>query len=164
MLPSVLTLLGFSASDPVIADTGAIGVMGLPFGMLGGASDPTSPPPPPPPSVEESRGGDGYHRQYRKGEKRKRGLEWDKPAEDLEDRLRKAYARIMGEELPAPAVEEVAAAVKPHLEAPSDTKLPPVQAVDWSALAGDLSAVSVLLNQYQQMLDDEDWLAVIMLS
>jgi len=44
MIPTVHTLLGLTASNPVIIAIGAPGVAFLPFGMLGGASDPGTPP------------------------------------------------------------------------------------------------------------------------
>ena len=117
-----------------------------------------TPPPPPPPAG----GDDGYHRHYRSGERRRRGLDFDKPRDDIEDRLRRAYARIMGEEPTAPAVAAVAAAVAPHVAIASDARLPPPEAIDWTGLARDLHAVAVLVQQAQSALDDEE-LALFML-
>lgn len=57
MLPSVLTLLGFAASGVAAPDTGAQGVMPFPFGLLDGASDPSTPVPPPPPPPPTAVGG-----------------------------------------------------------------------------------------------------------
>jgi len=50
VLPAIHTLLGFTASDPVVLTNGAPGIAFLPMGLLGGASDPgviVVPPPPP---------------------------------------------------------------------------------------------------------------------
>jgi hypothetical protein len=50
VLPAIHTLLGFTASDPVVLTNGAPGIAFLPMGLLGGASDPgviAVPPPPP---------------------------------------------------------------------------------------------------------------------
>jgi hypothetical protein len=75
VLPSVHTLLGFTASAAaIVAGTGAPGVAGLPFGMLGGASDTGVVP------VVITGGG---------GERRKRKrIEWVPPDRDLETRER----------------------------------------------------------------------------
>ena len=123
-----------------------------------------TPPPPPPPSVEEARGGDGFHRQYSRGEKRKRGLEWDKREDDLESRLRRAYARIKGEDVSDAVTAQVAEAVRPHVDAPTDTPLPAAEAIDWRGLIADLDAVNALLAAYAAAQDDDDWLTFMMLS
>lgn len=110
---------------------------------------------PPPPPVETARGG---YVPYRKGEKRKRGLEWDRKELDYRAELERAYAALHGELADVAPVAEVREAVAPHA-APSDAPLPPVAAIDFAALAADLQAARALLAAYERAVreqDDED--------
>lgn len=155
MLPSVLTLLDFAASGVAVADTGAQGVMPFPFGLLDGASEIETAVTP------EVVGGDdvpwGFQTgSKRRGSKRKRRTDAERIAE-----LQRVYARIVGEAGPAAAV---VAAVQPYVEVASDARLPPVEAIDWRGLLRDLDAVAVLLQLYQQQLDDDDAVAVLLLT
>lgn len=152
MIPSVLSLLGFSASPPV-APGSAQGVMPFPHGFLESASPVATvpPPPPPPPAV----GGDDYpYYGYAKGERKRRGLEWRKKP-DLADKLRAAYTELR-QEAPPEIRAEVSEAVRPYVETSSDQALPPIAALDWSALLESLQAVQAILAAYEEMLDDED--------
>lgn len=161
MLPSVLTLLDFAASGVAVADTGAQGVMPFPFGLLGGASDVAVD------TTTESIGG-GFIPQpgYQRGERKRRGLERRKRRTDAERiaEMQRAYARLTGE-APEPAVAAaVAEAVRPHVETASDTRLPPVEAIDWRGMLDDLGAIAVLLQLYQRAIDEEDEIALLLLS
>lgn len=127
--------------------------MPFPFGLLDGASDTGVTP--------EAVGGDdvpwGFQTgSKRRGSKRKRRTDAERIAE-----LQRVYARIVGEAGPAAAV---VAAVQPYVEVASDARLPPVEAIDWRGLLRDLDAVAVLLQLYQQQLDDDDAVAVLLLT
>jgi len=118
-------------------------------GAVIGATVP--PPPPPPPAV----GGDDYpYYGYAKGERKRRGLEWRKKP-DLADKLRAAYTELR-QEAPPEIRAEVSEAVRPYVETSSDQALPPIAALDWSALLESLQAVQAILAAYEEMLDDED--------
>lgn len=127
------------------------------------AKAPVTPTPPPPPVV----GGDDFPGgAYRKGERKRRGLERERVTSDAERlaEMQRAYARAMGEDTPAPVVAAVAAAVRPHIAASSDAILPPIEAIDWSGLLRDLGAIAVILKQHQEAVDDEAALTLLLLS
>lgn len=162
MLPSVLTLLDFAASGVAVADTGAQGVMPFPFGLLDGASDVGTV------ETPEVVGGDDVpFGGYRRGERKRRGLERRKrltTAERIAE-MQRTYARLQGEpDAAPPVVAAVAQAVRPHVTVNSDAALPPVEAIDWRAVARDLDAIAVLLRLYQQQVDDDDAIAVLLLT
>lgn len=120
-----------------------------------------------PPVTEESTGG-GFIPQagYQRGERKRRGLERRKRRSDAERiaEMQRAYARLTGEE-PAPAVvQAVAAAVRPHVATASDTRLPPVEAIDWRGMLDDLAAIAVLLQLYQRAIDEDDEITLLLLS
>jgi hypothetical protein len=103
----------------------------------------TGTPPTPTPIAPSTGAGGGTG--YRRGERRARGVSWEKRDEagDLEAWLREAYAEIY-EEKPEPAVAEtVAAAVAPFKaeESPS---------IDWIALAQNIEAVRLIAAAYDQ--------------
>ena len=119
--------------------------------MFGLSGSTTPPPPPPPPAV----GGDDYpYYGYAKGERKRRGLEWRKKP-DLADKLHAAYTELR-QEAPPEIRAEVSEAVRPYVETSSDQALPPIAALDWSALLESLQAVQAILAAYEEMLDDED--------
>lgn len=97
----------------------------------------------------------GWHVPYRKGERRARGLEWDRPEHDLEAELREVYAELHGELRDVAPVVAVREAVAEHA-APSDAPLPPVAAIDFAALAADLEAARALMAAYARALDDQE--------
>jgi hypothetical protein len=109
--------------------------------------------------------------QYRRGERRKRGLEWDKKKDDLAERIEAIYARLYGEL--AGAVNEkgtVREAVAPFA-APSDTPIPPPAAVNFTALKSDLMRMEILLQQYEaavlrkaEIEDEDDMIEALLLS
>lgn len=120
-----------------------------------------------PPVTEETTGG-GFIPQpgYQRGERKRRGLERRKRRTDAERiaEMQRAYARLTGE-APEPAVAAaVAEAVRPHIETASDTRLPPVEAIDWRGMLDDLGAIAVLLQLYQRAIDEEDEVALLLLS
>lgn len=103
---------------------------------------------------------------YLRGERKRRGLERRKRRSDAERiaEMQRAYARLTGE-APDPAVAAaVAEAVRPHVETASDTRLPPVEAIDWRGMLDDLGAIAVLLQLYQRAIDEEDEVALLLLS
>lgn len=113
-----------------------------------------TPTPPPPPVI----GGDDFPGgAYRKGERKRRGLERERVTSDAERlaEMQRAYARAMGEDTPAPVVAAVAAAVRPHIAASSDAILPPIEAIDWSGLLRDLGAIAVLLQSMDEAIDED---------
>jgi len=106
---------------------------------------------------------------YRRGELRRKGLEWSRDDElDLRRELERAYAEIIGEareaESPPVAVKELQAAVAPHVKTGSDMALPPAAAIDFAALARDLRAAEALLEIYERMLDDDETTLLMLLS
>jgi hypothetical protein len=107
---------------------------------------------PPPPTPEGAKGG---YVGYRKGEKRARGLEWDRKDTDWQAELREIYAELHGELKHVAPVAEVRAAVTEHA-APSDAPMPPVAAIDFAALAADLAAVKALYAAYERALQEQD--------
>lgn len=98
-------------------------------------------------AVQVSTGG-GVHMPYRKGERRARGLEWERRERDLEQELRDVYAELTGELREVAPVAEIKAAVQPHAM-PTTAALPPVAAIDFEALARDLAAVQALLAAHE---------------
>jgi len=107
--------------------------------------------PPTPPTT-----GSGGFIPYLKGEKRRRGLEWDRKDIDWKAELERAYGLLTGELVESVEnISEVRAAVVPHAE-PSDTKLPPVAAIDFAALAADLQAARAVLAAYEAALIARD--------
>ena len=101
--------------------------------------------------------GGGIHLSYGKGERRKRGLEWDEGKRDRRAELEAVYRRIAGE-LPAAAAAPVLELVQPFVApaASFDTALPPVAAVDWLAFMADLGAVEALLAVYRALTEEEE--------
>jgi hypothetical protein len=99
--------------------------------------------------------GGGWHRPYRKGERKARGLEWDKPDRNLESELRDIYADLHGELRHVAPVADVRSAVAEHA-APSDAALPPVAAIDFAALAADLIAVRALMAAHERALIEQE--------
>ncbi|MFN9116321.1 MAG: hypothetical protein ACK5XN_40280 [Bacteroidota bacterium] len=97
----------------------------------------------------------GWHVPYRRGERRARGLEWDRPEHDLEAELREVYAELHGELRDVAPVVAVREAVAEHA-APSDAPMPPVAAIDFAALAADLDAARALLAAYARALDEQE--------
>jgi hypothetical protein len=123
----------------------------------------------PPPVDTGARGG---FIPYAKGERRKRGLEWDRKETDWKAELERAYGLLTGELVESiESVAEVRAAVVPHA-APSDTKLPPIAAIDFAALAADLESARALLAAYEAALivrdmrerDQDDEEALLLLA
>ena len=119
-----------------------------------------------PPVTEESTGG-GFIPQagYQRGERKRRGLERRKRRSDAERiaEMQRAYARLTGE-APEPAVAAaVAEAVRPHIETASDTRLPPVEAIDWRGMLDDLGAIAVLLQLHARLLDEEEDSMILLL-
>lgn len=116
-------------------------------------------------TVDENRGGWLY--EYETGEKRRKGLEWDKRPDDLRERLESAYSRIVGG-APVEAAEPVTAAVQPFVAASYDTATPPAAAVDWQALARDLAAVDALVTALrtieEEAMHEEDAVLALLLS
>jgi len=104
---------------------------------------------------------------YAKGERRARGLEWDrrKPVDEL---VQEAYERLHGDLAPVADATEVRAAVAEHAQ-PSDARIPPPAAIDFRALAADLKNAQALLAAYEQALqrkaeqDDEDDAIMVLL-
>lgn len=98
-----------------------------------------------PPVNTTGGGGGSYRQEYRPGERRHRGLEWDKlnepaiVAEWLEEAYAAAYAVDARPEFKALVDEAVS-------EAPTDP-------TDWLALAADAAMVRKLLEAYQRELD-----------
>jgi len=108
---------------------------------------------------------------YAKGERRRRGLEWDrrKPIDEL---VEEVYARLNGDlrEAAYEGREDIRAAVAPFAES-SDAPIPPPAAIDFAALAKDLNAAQALLAAYDQALqrkaeqdDEDDAIMVLLLS
>lgn len=104
---------------------------------------------------------------YLKGERKRRGLVWDRKPVDWEAELRRVYALLHGELVEnVENVSEVRAAVVPHAEA-SDASLPPVAAIDFAALAADLSAVRVLIEAYETAVEareEEEAVTLLLLT
>ncbi len=92
----------------------------------------------------------------RRGSKRKRRTDAERIAE-----LQRVYARVMGEAEPAAAV---VAAVQPYVEAASDARVPPVEAIDWRGLLRDLDAIAVLLQYEQAVMDDDAAITLLLLT
>ena len=112
-------------------------------------------------------GGRGSHRQYRPGERRARGLEWEK-RKKIEELVEEAYQALYGEL--QSAVNEpgtIREAVAPFVQTASDTPIPPPAAIDFVALSADLMRAEFLLKQYeaalQRQADNEDEDEAIML-
>lgn len=96
-------------------------------------------------------GGGGFHKPYKPGERRKRGLDFDKRPLDWERELKRAYAALTGElfeVLPPAKAEAVRDAVGDH-SAPSDAALPPVAAIDFAALAADIEAARAVIAAWE---------------
>jgi hypothetical protein len=123
------------------------------------------------PPPEPGNTGTGGFIPYAKGERKKRGLEWERKDLDWKAELQRAYAILNGELIEVADVAEIRAAVAPHAAA-SDTRLPPVSAIDFAALAADIEATRVVLAAYEAALiardnylreiDDEE--AILLLS
>ena len=92
--------------------------------------------------------GGAWHVPYRKGERKARGLAWERRDRDLEKELRDVYAELTGELREVAPVAEIKAAVVPHAT-PTTAALPPVAAIDFEALARDLAAVRALLAAHE---------------
>ena len=107
---------------------------------------------PPPPPPQGARGG---YIPYKKGERRARGLEWDRKELDYEAELRAVYAELHGELRDVAPVVAVREAVAEHAK-PSDAPLPPVAAIDFTAPAADLEAARALMAAYDRALRDRD--------
>jgi hypothetical protein len=97
----------------------------------------------------------GVHDSYAPDERRKRGLEWKRKRVDLRAELERIYAELHGELKEVAPVAEIRAAVAEYA-APSDAFIPPVIAIDFAALAADISAVKALYGAYQRALDEQD--------
>ena len=100
----------------------------------------------PTPIVQSTGAGGGYKRGYSSGERRSRGIEWDKrdTAQDIEGWLRDAYAEIHGETAP-PEIEAAAAeVVAPYQERAAE--------IDWTALAQSAEAVRRIAEIYDRHL------------
>lgn len=104
--------------------------------------------------VTEAPPGGGWlpeHQAYRPGERRARGLEWDREnPKALRRQIEAAYNAAIG----SPAAPEADAAavidaVKPFATAAYDTPAPPAAAVDWAAVLGNIDAVETLLAQIE---------------
>lgn len=108
-----------------------------------------------PPVPPEDTGARGGFIPYAKGERRKRGIEWDRKELNYEAELREIYAELHGELKHVAPVAEVRAAVTEHA-APSDAPMPPVAAIDFAALAADLAAVKALYAAYERALQEQD--------
>ena len=119
---------------------------------------------PPPPPVVETTGG-AWLPDYAPGERRKRGLEWERRQDRTRERLEAAYARIVGE-VAAEDARPVVELVKPFVEASYDTATPPVQAVDWAAFQQDIAAVEGLLAALRviEEMDEEDAVMALLLA
>lgn len=103
---------------------------------------------------------------YLKGERRKRGLVWDRKDVDWEAELRRVYALLNGELVENVNASDVREAVAPHAES-FDTKLPPVAAIDFAALAADLNAARALLEAYENALEareEEEAVTLLLLT
>lgn len=118
---------------------------------------------------EETNQGGSYAPQYAKGERRKRGLEWDRP-EGIEDRLQRVYDRLHGDLAEVAEPSEVREAVAEHATA-SDAAIPPPAAIDFQAMAQDAAAVTALLVAYEKALeakaeadDEEDAVIALLLA
>lgn len=131
----------------------------LPLGLIDGAGAGEVDAPPQP----------GGFLPYAKGERRARGLEWDKrkPVDEL---VQEAYERLYGDLRTVAPAEEVREAVAEHAQA-SDVAIPPPAAIDFAALAGDLKSAQRLLAIYReaverkaQIEDEEDAIMVLLLS
>lgn len=105
--------------------------------------------------------------QYRRGERRKRGLVWDKRRK-IEDLVEETYRRLSGELIEA--VNEpgtIREAIAPFAQS-SDARLPPPEAIDFVALSKDLARAEALLLAYQDALerkaimDDDDDVATVL--
>lgn len=116
-----------------------------------------------PAEVERATG--GWLPDYAPGERRKRGIEWDRRKDDLRDRLEAAYRKIVGEVAPEDA-RPVVALVQPFVEASYDTAAPPVQAIDWTAFQRDIAAVEGLLAALEayEAMEEEDAVMALLLA
>lgn len=120
-------------------------------------------PPEPEPEVATTGG------HYAKGERRRRGLEWDR-AESIEDRLQRVYDRLHGDLAEVAEPADVREAVAEHATA-SDAAMPPPAAIDFAGLAQDLAATNALLAAYEAALrakaevdDEEDAIVALLLA
>lgn len=85
--------------------------------------------------VSTAQTGGWVPRRKRKAEEPRRTPEW------LREQVEAVYARMHGEVTDAPIVTEALKAYTDNY----DAALPPIQAVDWAALAGDIQAVEALM-------------------
>jgi hypothetical protein len=124
---------------------------------------------PPEPEPEVTTAQPGGFLPYAKGERRARGLEWDKrkPVDEL---VQEAYDRLHGDLRPAADAAEVREAVAEHAQA-SDAPIPPPAAIDFAGLAADLRAAQALLAAYERALqrkaemdDEDDMIEALLLS
>jgi hypothetical protein len=103
---------------------------------------------------------------YLKGERKKRGLAWDRKDVDWEAELRRVYALLNGELEENVNASELREAVAPHAES-FDTRLPPVAAIDFAALAADLKAARALFEAYENALEareEEEAVTLLLLT
>ena len=113
----------------------------------------------------------GRHQEYRPGERRARGLEWEK-RKKIEELVEDAYEALYGEL--QQAVNEpgtIREAVAPFVQVASDTPIPPPAAIDFVALSADLMRAEMLLQQYDAALrrkaeqeDEDDMILALLLT
>lgn len=98
--------------------------------------------PEPTPIVQSTGGGGGY----RRGERKERGLAWDKrnESQDIEAWLSEAYAELTGENTVAEVAATVAEVVAPYREEGPT--------VDWVAFAQNAQAIRELAALYDRHL------------
>lgn len=139
----------FALGQPIID-------FGFPLAGQGGVT-----PPEPEPTVDIARPG-GFL-PYRKGERRARSLEWDKP-KDIAELLEEVYQRLHGDLRETAEPTKIRSAVAEHAQ-PSDAPMPPVAAVDFAGLAADMAHAKQLLAAYEQarLAADEDEDAILSL-
>ena len=110
----------------------------------------------------------GIHQEYSAGERRKRGLEWERCRPDWEKELRSAYEEITGELAPVASMATVEAAgvavAKFAKQATSKQSLPVAESIDWGALACDLEAARALIAAYEAAIDEEEALTALVLA
>jgi hypothetical protein len=116
---------------------------------------------------EAAKRGD-IHRPYAKGERKRRGLEWDRKDIDLEGELRRAYEEITGELAPTASIETVQAASVAVVAFAEDDRtgkksLPVAESVNWAALAADAAAVRALIAAYEAAIDEDEAITAILL-
>jgi hypothetical protein len=116
---------------------------------------------------EAAKRGD-IHRPYAKGERKRRGLEWDRKDIDLEGELRRAYEEITGELAPTASIETVQAASEAvsafSAQAETSEQSSPVaDNVNWAALAADAAAVRALIAAYDAAIDEDEAITAILL-